>query len=488
MSEFNFKHPPLKHQMEDWLRSREMYGFALWHEMGCGKSKIVVDTMGWLYQQGLIDTVLILSRKGLYANWHRTEIPEHMNPDIEYVSAVYRSGLGTDEKRAIRTVADTRDKLRILSVNVESLRIDERKRFTSEGGKVAAGFLKTQSLGAMVVVDESTCVKSYRNTTAKAVYELAARCRYRRILTGTPVPRSPLDVWGQVLVLGKGTLHCRTFTEFRAMYAVVETVTRGSRSFPQVTGYQRLDQLQGEIKCFGSIRERADCVDLPKKIYTKVAVSLTPQQKELYTQMRDEALMELGDGTVIEAVNALGIISRLDQVACGQVKRPDGTFEILDSDRPDTLVALMEQTDRRQIVWCSYRGLCEHLYDRLRQEFGDKAIGRYYGEVSDDERERVVRGFQDPDADVRYIVANQASMGYGLTLTRGKANWYYANGYNLEHRLQSEDRTMRIGQDEQVLYGDFYSPDTVNEKIYANLRDKKSLAQQVLGTRITDWI
>jgi hypothetical protein len=487
--DFPFKLPPLKHQLECWNESRDREYYALFHEQGTGKSKITVDTMAWLYMTGKIDTVLVLSLKGVYSNWKYTEIPTHMPDVVDYQCEIYRSGLRQAEKTAIRKVAtaDT-PRLRILCVNIESLGSDNRKRMTTEGAKVAAGFLKARTKGAMLIVDESTAIKSYRAIRAKTVQLLAQRCDYRRILTGTPVPRSPLDVWGQALVLSPDALGHRTFTEFRSEYAIVETVTRGSRSFPTISGYQRLDKLQARIQTFGSIKERSECVDLPPKIYRKTAVALTSKQESLYEQMRDEALATLGDGQIVEATNALGVISRLDQISCGQLKREDGNFEILDSNRPAALLEDLEQSTGRGIVWCAYRGLLDHLYERIQAEFGHDSVGRFYGGVHDDERESVVKRFQDPASSIRWIVANQASMGHGRTLTLGTNNWYYANSYNLEHRLQSEDRTMRIGQTSKVLYNDLYTPGTVNERIMANLREKRSLASQVLGTRITDWI
>jgi SNF2 family DNA or RNA helicase len=132
--------------------------------------------------------------------------------------------------------------------------------------------------------------------------------------------------------------------------------------------------------------------------------------------------------------------------------------------------------------------MLEHLYEEIRKNWGDNSVVPYYGGVKDDVRERAVREFQDPDSELRWIVANQQSLGYGRTLTRGRENHYISNGYNLEHRLQSEDRTMRLGQGESVLYNDYYSPGTVNERIYVNLRAKKNMMAEVLGTPLSQWI
>jgi SNF2 family DNA or RNA helicase len=132
--------------------------------------------------------------------------------------------------------------------------------------------------------------------------------------------------------------------------------------------------------------------------------------------------------------------------------------------------------------------MLEHVYEQIRIKFGVDSVARYYGGVPDEEREKAVADFQAPDSGLQWIVANQQSMGYGRTLTRGLENHYVSNGYNLEHRLQSEDRTMRLGQTESVLYNDYYSPGTVNEKIYVNLRGKKSMMSEILGTPLGSWI
>lgn len=478
---FPFVHEPLKHQAEEFEISRDATKRALFWEMGTGKSKVIIDTMAWLYLKGEIDTVVIIAKKGEYTNWKYVELPIHMPKEINYRCEVYRSGLRKSEKEAIKSLAKYDGSLRILCVNVESM--------PHEGGKVARGFSKTKQHGMMLVVDESTCVKTPKAVRSKAVYELANKyAKYRRILSGTPITRSPMDIWGQSLVLGHGILGHTSFFSFKGDYAVEQTQYFGQRAFKQIVGYKNLERLNKQIKTFGSIKERAECIDLPDKIYKNLVVPLTGKQEDLYEQMKHEAYAEFSDGEIVEATNALGVISRLDQIACGQLKREDGSFEILESNRPEVLMTQLELTDNKGIIWCNYRGLLEYLYGLIAQEFGPDKVGRFYGGVPDGEREDTVRNFQDPEHKLQWIVANQQSLGYGRTLTTGTENYYYSNGTNLEHRLQSEDRTMRIGQTSKVLYSDLFTPDTVNDRIRQLLRAKKSLAHAVLGTRITDWI
>jgi SNF2 family DNA or RNA helicase len=480
---FPFVYKPYKHQLKIWKESRDTLHYALFCEMGVGKSKIIIDTMAWLWFQDKIDIVLILAKKGEYSNWRDVELPEHMPLQVKYECHNYRSGMRLAEREALRKLmVPDKDKLRILAVNVEAL--NEK----SEGHTVARFFAKTRRKGMMIVVDESTCVKSPKAIRSKITYQLAEFAKYRRILTGTPITRSPMDLWGQCLVLGRGILGHKSFYAFKGTYAIEEVQFYGQRHFKAIKGYKNLDMLQNKLKTFATVMTRAECLDLPDKIYKKVSVPLTDEQYKCYEQMRREALVELGDGEIIEATNILGVITRLDQIACGQLRMPDGRFEILDSNRPDALVTQLEESVGKGIIWCNYRGLCEFLYDFLCKQYGTKFVGRFYGGVSDEERAETIANFQNAKHPLYWIVANQQSLGYGRTLTTGKNNFYFSNGYNLEHRLQSEDRTMRIGQDSQVVYTDFFSKDTINERVLYLLRQKKTLAHAVLGTKITDWI
>lgn len=307
-------------------------------------------------------------------------------------------------------------------------------------------------------------------------------------MTGTFSPNSPLDVWGQGLVLGDGIMGTTSFYSFKAEYCVEEMQYFGQRSFKKITGAKNLDRLNAKIKTFASIKERHECIDLPPKIYKKIVVPLTDEQEEMYTTMRDMAFAEFPDETIVEAASAMEIISKMDQIAVGQIKLDDGSYRILSNNRVEAVLTQLEDSKKKGIIWCNYRGMLEHMYEQLRLNYGVNKVGRYYGGVKDDEREETVRRFQDGGDELQWIVANQQSLGYGRTLTRGKENHYLSNGYNLEYRLQSEDRTMRLGQDESVLYNDYYSRGTVNEKIFVSLRAKRNIMAEILGTSLRQWI
>ena len=99
-----------------------------------------------------------------------------------------------------------------------------------------------------------------------------------------------------------------------------------------------------------------------------------------------------------------------------------------------------------------------------------------------------MENFQDRHSDLRFLVGHPKTGGYGLTLTAASTVIYYSNSYDLELRLQSEDRAHRIGQTNKVTYIDLIAPDTVDQKIVGALRDKISIADQILGEEVRKWL
>lgn len=505
---FPFVYKNLAHQEEEWRLHRDTPRRGYLWDPGLGKSKSGTDKMAYLYMTDKIDTVVIMAKKGEYTNWKYVELPEHMPTEerlemleetgrdaddwkdvilpahmpngIEYVCEVYRSGLKEWEKQKLRDLVKPSYKLRILNINIESM--------GHEGEKVARAFIASRRKGLMFILDESTTAKSHKSARAKAVYKLASFAQYRIIMTGTFTPQSPLDVWGQVKVLGEGLLGTTSYYAYKATYCREEMQYYGpNKHFKKIVGTKNLDDLNRRIKTFASIRTKEECLDLPPKIYKKFHVDMTEEQMTMYTDMRDMAIAEVGENIIVESTSALEILSKMDQIAVGQIKLDDGSYRILPNNRVESVLTQCGNTNAKGIIWCNYKGMLEHLYEQFKLEFGPEAVGRFYGGVKDEERELTVKQFQN-EHQLRFIVANQQSLGYGRTLTRGTENHYVSNGYNLEHRLQSEDRTHRIGQSEHVLYGDYFCPGTVNEKIYVALRNKRNVMSEILGTPLRQWI
>ena len=260
-----------------------------------------------------------------------------------------------------------------------------------------------------------------------------------------------------------------------------------SHSFKQIVGYRRLDELKEKLDRFSFRVKKEECLDLPDKLYVKREVDLTDEQATAYNQMKTLALAQL-NGSIVSTVNALTQLMRLHQIVCGHVKMDNGDVVELPNHRVSELLNIIEETDGKIIIWATYRHDIEAIKLALQKAYGMEAVGTYYGDTEGDERQRVVADFQDPDKPLRFFVGNPSTGGYGLTLTAANTVVYYSNSFDLEKRLQSEDRAHRIGQTKNVTYIDLIAPGTVDEKIVKALRDKIDIATQVLGEDIRQWL
>lgn len=483
LATFPFKHQPFAHQAKELLNSASKQSWAYFMEMGTGKSKIIIDNFTFLYMEGKIDTVVIMAKKGEYANWKWVLIPDLISESLAYEAFLFSTyGVQLSAGKAgLKSILDpTAKRLRIFIINIESLQSASAQKALTE--------LYKSSRAVFFALDESTCAKNTSSARSKLIYQWSAKAHYRRIATGSPVTQSPLDLWGQSIVLGKGLLGAGSYFAFRGDYAVMETVYLGNRSIQQITGYKNLDRLDKYLDLWSTRLTKSQCLDLPPKLYSKHIVELTPQQQELYTKLREEALLEL-DGVDVEVTHVLTQIVKLHQIACGQLKLSDTQYQSIPNNRIPALLEILENYPGKVIIWANYRQTLVDVAKALGEAYTPDTVALYYGATTPEARRAAVDNFQNPKSPVRFFVSNPQAGGYGLTLTQANLVIYYSNSYNLEHRLQSEDRAHRIGQEHPVTYIDLLVPGTVDERIVDVLRSKKELANIIMRERnFRSWI
>jgi SNF2 family DNA or RNA helicase len=262
----------------------------------------------------------------------------------------------------------------------------------------------------------------------------------------------------------------------------------GTRAFQEITGYRRLDELNQKLDRFSNRTLKEDCLDLPDKMYIRRDVALTDEQKSLYTQMKKLALAKLENGELATTASVLTQIMRLQQICCGHLQPDEGDIQPVESNRLKELLEITDELQGKAIIWATYTHDIQQIAEALRHRFGPEAVATYYGETPQDERQETVNRFQDKDNPLRFFVGQPRTGGYGITLTAANTMIYYSNSYDLEIRLQSEDRAHRIGQSNKVTYIDLVSPRTIDEKILKTLRNKINLAGQVLGEQAREWL
>lgn len=462
--------PPLQHQKDVFERSYDKKYYALFWEMGLGKSKTLIDTMTWLYLKQEIDGVLIISDKGNYMNWIHDQLPAHLidglNPRIGYYASSMKK---KDKNQAERLLNSKDDTLDILCINIEALR-------SSNGYVFAEKFIHSHY--TLIILDESTSIKSPKAKQTKAALRLGQKADYRRIATGTPITHSPIDLYSQAQFLKPFMLGFKSFVAFRSYYSDIRTIQMGSRSFPKVFGYRNLNELTTQIQPWSSRLTKDECLHLPPKIYKTVYVEQTPEQAAAYESLKSLAMAEFSGG-MVTTTSALTTVMKLHQINCGHVKDDEGHTISIPHNRGDALRDLIQRIDdnTKFIIWCNFREDIR-IVGGILAEMNIKYV-EYYGSTSQEDRQESLVNFKT-DPMVRGFVGTPGAGGKGLTLIGASYVIYYSNGHRLEYRLQSEDRAHRIGQSKTVTYVDLVIPRTVDDKIVNSLRSKKDLADEVL--------
>ena len=480
IKDYRFKTKPYEHQLQALEKSWAQDTYALFMEMGTGKSKVLVDNIAMLYDRGAVRGALIIAPKGVYKNWNDIEFPTHMPEHVEYTKVLWEPNITKKKQHELDTLFVDDDKLKVLIMNVEAFSTTKVLDF-------AHRFLNIFVGRALIGIDESTTIK---NPTAKRtinILKIADLAKYRRILTGSPVTKSPLDLYSQCEFLDPYHLGHQSYYSFRARYANMIDRNFGGRRVQIVGSYRRLPELTEKLEKFSYRVLKEDCLDLPPKVFTKRIIELTDEQKKVYAQMKREAVAEL-EGKVMSTMNVMTQLMRLHQVTCGHFKADDDTITEIKNNRIDSLLELLEETEGKVIIWANYRADIKNIVAALKKAYGEASTVEYHGGVDPTLRQDNIAQFQQKNSPTRYFVGNAQTGGYGITLTAANTVVYYSNSYDLEKRLQSEDRAHRIGQTGSVTYVDLMAENTIDERIVKALRKKINLANEIMGEDISEWI
>ena len=474
---YKFKTKPYRHQLDALEKSWNKETFAYFMEMGTGKTKVLIDNAAILYDKGKINGILIVAPKGVIGTWYNQELPTHLAAHIVSKTVLWQANINQKQQDKLDTLFESGEDLHILIMNVEA--------FSSEKGAIfAAKFLNCHK--TLMAIDESTTIKNPKAKRTKNIIKLSKLSKYRRILTGSPVTKNPLDLYSQCEFLDPFLLNFASYYSFRNRYAEMKQVNVAGRTIQLVAGFKNLGELSDSVKNFSYRVLKEDCLDLPPKIFMKRQIDLTPEQNKLYKQMKEQALAEM-NGKQVTTVNVLTQLMRLHQITCGHFAADDGSIQGIKNNRLSELMDVLEEVEGKAIIWAHYQYDIKKIIKEIKKIHGPSSVVDYYGLTPQDERQGNIKKFQD-DPRCRFLVGTPSTGGYGITLTAANTVIYYSNGYDLEKRLQSEDRAHRIGQHKPVTYIDILAEETVDEKIVKALRKKINIAHEVMGEELKAWI
>jgi len=474
---YKFKTKPYAHQLTALEKSWNKKVFAYFMEMGTGKTKVAIDNIAMLYDNGKINGALIIAPKGVYKNWYSQEIPDHLPDHIKPTTVLWKSLINKTQQEELDKLFQPGLDLHILVMNVEAFS-------TKKGVDFAGRFLNSHN--AFMAIDESTTIKNPGAKRTKNIVALGKYAKYRRILTGSPVTKSPLDLYKQCEFLDEYLLDHSSYYTFRTRYAVLRKAHFNGRSVEIVVGYKNLGELSDKLKPFSYRVLKDDCLDLPKKTFMKRTITLSAEQDKVYKQMKQMALAHM-NGKMITTASALTQLMRLHQITCGHFTADDGSIQTIKNNRISELSDLLEEVEGKAVIWAHYQYDVNEIVKTITKEYGEDSIVTYYGLTPQDERQDNIKKFQD-DPKCRFLVGTPSTGGYGITLTAASTMIYYSNGYDLEKRQQSEARIDRIGQEKPMTYIDIICEETVDDRIVKALRKKINIATEIMGESLKEWI
>lgn len=466
---FAFRRDPLPHQSKAFKQFENSKLSAVFGSVGSGKTKIAVDLMANYYCQGKIDAVVIIAiNKLVTTQWHESQLKRDIGDHIPYTSWLWdKSKKGVELYENLKTS----DGLQIVCINVDALRTDP-------GINLLKDFIAHHKGRVLFNVDESQTVKNPGAQRTKNVMELAKKCDYRMIMSGTPISVNLVDYWAQFKILDENIIGCKYVSSFKSKY----TVTRWNGFTDEIIGSKNTDELYGKTApyIFRITKEELGFRDFDDEFEFEMG----PQEKKHYSELKKTFMTQLDSGEFLSVSNALSAMIRLQQVSNGLLPQEDGSFKRLECSRLAAFKSWAEMIeDEKMVVWVRYKADANILMEALGKEAIDIS-----GNVDADIRYLNVQEFIN-DKNVRYAIGSPKASGVGVDGIQHATNRavFYSNSEHALDYWQARARTSRVGGDKNAFYLHLLGKGTVDRKIMRNLLQKEALSSMMLDDLRELW-
>ena len=408
------------YQHEAFLAIKDKPYAAIFHEQGLGKTKIAIDLLLYWLDKRDIDTVMIVTKKTLVANWVG-EFDTHTNLRPKVLDTKKKSNYFVLNSAA-----------RVIVTNFETISTEQDRLQL---------FLKTRNVA--IIIDESTKIKNPESKLTQDFFAISALFKIKVIMTGTPVANPPYYIWAQIYFLDEGHSLGTNFAEFKAMCDLSNDLQEDESK--RMIFEDSVAGIYNKIKDF-SVREtkNSGIITLPSKIYHDVTVGFEQKQFEMYETLRKEMVLTLtrGDETILdESTETIKRLLRLVQITSNP-KLIDESYvgESAKEILLDQLIERIISQDEMVIVWSIYTG----NIDMFCKKYAKYGAVKITGKMAVEERNKSVAAFKSGKA--KLLFATPQSAKEGLTLTIANNAIFYDRGFNLDDYLQAQDRIHRISQ------------------------------------------
>jgi len=454
-TEFVYTTPPYQHQLDALAAAWDKPSFAFFMEQGTGKSKIVVDETVNMIERNTINCIVVLAPNGVHANWQE-QFETHGPKDYgKWAIQVYRSKNNAEKQEKLTRDIINSGKVLVFLMNIDAL--------SHQSGIQYLGRILRARRMTYLCIDESHKIKNNSAKRTKVAIEMGKLAKYRRILTGTEAEEGIINLYSQFKFLDWSIIGFKYITPFKGFYCIM-----GGYENREIIGYRNKEMLALKIAPYIFNRRKKDCLDLPEKIYVSHHIDLTPEQDKMYTTLEEQLLLELDNGTLVDATMALTRFIRLQQVLNGHIDN-----EAIPSNRASFTADLIEANTKKSIVFCRF--VMDVTLVRVALAKLDIESVGITGET-DHRLDEINRWRSDPNC--RALVITTQTGGTGLTLNEANNTIFYSNSWSATDRLQAEDRNHRIGQNDHVTYHDITVKGKFDDKILKALKCKTNLANE----------
>lgn len=438
------------YQREAFEAIKDLEYAAIFHEQGLGKTKIAIDLLLYWLSNSDIDTVLIVTKKQLVANWVR-EFQTH--------TSINTGVLDANRNNNYHIFCGP---CRVVITNFEAVAI-EKERFEL--------YLNTRNVG--IIIDESAKLKNPSAKLTRAFFDLSTLFKKRIIMTGTPVANRPYDIWAQIFFLDQGKSLGTDFNEFKSLTDLSNKLAGNTNL--QADFEDNVSEIFKKIKNF-SVREtkNSGIIELPDKKYVTELAEFYPEQEEFYNRICEELLVEVvKDGEVVKDDSSAVVkrLLRLVQVASNPRLIDDSyTGKSAKEDILDELIERIINNGEKCIVWSNFIENINY-FCRKYENFGSAKI---HGKMSIEDRNASVDFFRTDECKI--LFATPASAKEGLTLTMANHVIFYDRGFSLDDYLQAQDRIHRISQKKTCYVHNIIMSGSIDEWVDALLQAKQNAA------------
>lgn len=520
---------PFNHQVAANGFVRPLDQFALFADQGTGKSRIVIDKTTFLYEEVVIDKVVIICLNFLKHQWLE-EFDIHCK--LDYTGYVYQGKITSHKKINIFNTFINSKGLKVMCVNVEAFQSNTIDFYLK-------CFMKN-GLDTFIVVDESVSIKNPKAKRTKKILKGFKNRNYKCILSGTPTPNSPADLYSQFDFLKAGFFKCSHFQfQHRHILLIKEKnkvtekpffrplslkdfkkIKNSMKEFPELTPdvmvvlsarynmsernlmlisrmeesnfspFKDMVTLNQQISSITYKITKKECLDIPDKIYEKLLIELSPEQKRLIKELKKD-FMTMHKNKLLTVQNALSALTRYRMITGGLFAyrdelKIDSYDDLMNAKvktkimriKPNPKTNALKQdletvsNDTCSIIWACYVEELKYIYDELKDHY---SCALYYGATSNEERVSIVNRFKQKD--IKILIANPQVAGMGLNLQVSTLQYFYSNDYRSDVRLQAEDRSHRAGQVNKVTYKDLIALNSIDERIYDCLQNKINIVE-----------